>query len=370
VARDPVTAYRGTPVLVTGGQGFIGTWLVERLLAEGAHVVVPCRGRLAASRFRAEGIDRRCTIVQGGAADKEMFRRILAEYGIRAVFHLAAQPIVGIANRSPHGTFEANIRGTYTLLEACREAAPQIERIVVASSDHAYGPHEAMPFREDFALQAEYPYDVSKMCTDIIARSYADSYRLPLAVTRFANVYGGGDPTWSRIVPDTVLSLVQGRAPVIRSDGTPRRDYMYVEDAVEAYLAIADSLDDERHWGKAWNAGHGEAISVREIVDTLVRISGTQLEPVVLGKEAQRKEMDLQYLDASRIRDELGWRPRWTLRQGLESTYRWYEAAFQGEQAADRAKKRIATGASGWMAGAAAVLHDPLPALATMAASL
>jgi CDP-glucose 4,6-dehydratase len=358
----------GKSVLVTGGQGFIGSWLVERLLDEGANVVVPCRGRLAASRFRTEGIDQRCTVVPGGAADREMFRRILRTYDIRAVFHLAAQPIVGIANRSPHGTFEANIRGTYTLLDACREQGAQIERIVVASSDHAYGPHDEMPFREDYALQAEYPYDVSKMCTDIIARSYADTYGLPLAVTRFANVYGGGDPTWSRIVPDTVLSLVQGRAPVIRSDGTPQRDYMYVEDAVDAYLAIARSLDEERHWGKAWNAGHGAAVSVREIVDTLVAISGKGVEPVVLGKAAQTKEMDCQYLDATRIREELGWQPRWDLEQGLTKTYRWYEAHLADEHAAPRtaASAGRSHAVASWAATLFAGLNDTPAVLASL----
>jgi CDP-glucose 4,6-dehydratase len=356
------------PVLVTGGQGFIGSWLVERLIDEGAHVVVPCRGRLAASRFRSEGIHRRCTVVQGGLVDREMFRRVLREHEIRAVFHLAAQPIVGIANRSPHGTFEANVRGTYTLLDACREHAGQLERIVVASSDHAYGPHDRMPYREDFPLQAEFPYDVSKMCADIAARSYAQAYRLPLAVTRFANVYGGGDPTWSRIVPDTCLALIQGRAPVVRSDGTPQRDYMYVEDAVDAYLSIAASLDDERNWGSAWNAGHGHPVRVLEIVERLIAISGIDVEPEVLGKSAQLKEMDCQYLDATRIREELGWRPKWDLESGLAKTYAWYERAYAPQPVRSRASGIAGSGS--WAAGIAAAVHDHAAAMATVAAAL
>jgi len=330
----PASPYAGLPVLVTGGQGFIGSWLVERLLDEGARVIVPCRGRLAASRFRTEGIYRRCTVVQGGIGDREMYARILRGHDVRAVFHLAAQPIVGIANRSPHGTFEANIRGTYTLLDACLDRPGRLERIVVASSDHAYGPHDEMPYREDYALQAEFPYDVSKMCADVIARSYADAYGMPVAITRLANVYGGGDPNWSRIVPDTARALIRGRRPVIRSDGTPERDYLYVEDAVDAYLTIGRSLDDRAHWGKAWNAGHGHAVSVLEVVQRLVAVSGRELEPEVLGKSAQLQEIDRQFLDSATIRRELGWEPRWDLDRGLEKTYAWYERKLSAQPVA------------------------------------
>jgi CDP-glucose 4,6-dehydratase len=319
------TRYQGVPVLVTGGQGFIGSWLVERLLDAGAHVVVVCRGRLEASRFRTEGIAERCTVVAGSVTDRAMFGRVLSEHRIRAVFHLAAQPIVGIANRSPHGTFDANIRGTYALLDACLERVDEIERIVVASSDHAYGPHAEMPYREDFELRAEFPYDVSKMCTDVIARSFAAEYGLPLAVTRLANVYGGGDPNWSRIVPDTVVALLRGRRPVLRSDGTPERDFLYVEDAADGYLAIAESLDDERHWGRVWNVGHGDAVRVLDLVRMIIDISGRDVAPEVLGESAQLQEIDRQFLDATLIREELGWRPKWDLPAGLEKTYRWYE---------------------------------------------
>src|SRR5436190_1341024 len=247
----------GQAVLVTGAQGFIGSWLAERLLDDGARVVVPRRDQPSDSRFRTDGIEARCEVVNADITDYEAVLRILSEYEVRSVFHLAAQTIVGTANRSPLATFDANIRGTWMLLEACRVIGAEgneIERVVVASSDKAYGIHEELPYREDFALQPSYPYDVSKACTDLLARSYASTYGLPVAVTRLANVYGGGDLNWSRIVPDTARALVEGRSPVIRSDGTPERDYIYVEDAVGAYLAIAESLDRPENHGRAWNA--------------------------------------------------------------------------------------------------------------------
>jgi CDP-glucose 4,6-dehydratase len=197
--------------------------------------------------------------------------------------------------------------------------------VVVASSDKAYGSHEALPYREDFPLQPRFPYDVSKACTDLIARSYAYTYDLPVGVTRFANIYGGGDLNWSRIVPDTCRALVRGDRPVIRSDGTPERDYLYVEDAVEAYLAVAASLDRPEFRGRAWNAGWGEALSVLEIVGRLTEVSGSGLEPDVRGSGTPHGEIDRQFLDSGAIRDELGWRPTLGLDEGLARTFAWYE---------------------------------------------
>ena len=252
--------WSGQSVLVTGAQGFIGSWLASRLLDDGATVVVPRRDVEPESRFVTDGIEERCVVVQADILDYEAMVRVINEHDVDAVFHLAAQTIVGTANRSPLSTFETNIRGTYNLLEACRAVGvvgDPVERVVVASSDKAYGDHDVLPYREDFALQPRYPYDVSKAATDMIARSYAVTYDLPVAVTRLANVYGGGDLNFSRVVPDTVRSLVQGKAPVIRSDGTPERDYLYVEDAVDAYLAVAGSLDRPEMRGRAWNAGWG-----------------------------------------------------------------------------------------------------------------
>jgi CDP-glucose 4,6-dehydratase len=327
LARQHVS-FRGRSILVTGAQGFIGSWLVSRLLDEGARVVVLRRDVPAESRFGIEGLEERCDVVLGDLVEYDSLVRALNEHDVKAVFHLGAQTIVGTANRSPLSTYETNIRGTYMLLEACRAVGVTgdgVERVVVASSDKAYGDHDELPYSEDFALQPRYPYDVSKAATDMIARSYAITYGLPVAVTRLANVYGGGDFNFSRIVPDTARALVRGDRPVIRSDGSPERDYIYAPDAVDAYLAIARSLDDPTMHGRAWNAGAGRPYSVREIVDRLIAVSGHDAEPDVQGEGTPHGEIDRQFLDSSRIREELGWEPRWELDDGLRETWAWYE---------------------------------------------
>jgi CDP-glucose 4,6-dehydratase len=254
--------------------------------------------------------------------------RVLNEHEVDTVFHLAAQTIVGRANQSPLGTWEANVRGTYTLLDACRAhlaAGGRIERIVVASSDKAYGDHDELPYREDFALRPRYPYDVSKACGDMIARSYAVTFGLPLAVTRLANVYGPGDLNWTRLVPDTARALAKGDRPVIRSDGTPERDYLFVDDAVAAYVAVAASLDRGELHGRAWNAGSSRSVSVLDVVRKLVEVSGRDVEPDVRGGGVPHGEIERQYLDTSAIRAELSWRPEWDLERGLRATWEWYE---------------------------------------------
>ncbi len=320
--------WRSTPVLVTGAQGFIGSWLVSRLLDQQAEVVVLRRDVPAESRFGIDRLEERCDVVQGDLVDYDSLVRTLNEYSVKAVFHLGAQTIVGTANRAPLSTWETNIRGTYTLLEACRTVGvvgDPVERIVVASSDKAYGTHERLPYDETFPLQPEYPYDVSKAAADMIARCYARMYDLPVAVTRLANVYGGGDFNFSRVVPDTARALVRGDRPVIRSDGTPERDYVYAEDAVDAYLAVAASLDDPRMRGRAWNAGAGTPYPVIDIVRRLIAVSGRDVEPDVRGQGTPHGEIDRQYLDSSRIREELGWAPQWELDDGLRETWTWYE---------------------------------------------
>jgi len=315
-------------VLVTGAQGFVGSWLAERLLQAGAGVVALRRDVEPESRFRLDGIEDQCVVAQADLTDYEAVVRVLNEHEVTAVFHLAAQTIVGTANRSPLSTFDTNIRGTYVLLEACRAVgvvgAP-IQEVVVASSDKAYGSHDELPYREDFALQPCFPYDVSKACTDMLARSYAYTYDLPVAVTRLGNIYGAGDLNWSRIVPDTARALAKGDRPVIRSDGTPERDYLYVTDAVEAYLAVAASLEAPELRGRAWNAGWGSPVPVRELVDRLIAASGCDLEADVQGSERPHGEIDRQYLDSTAIREELGWQPRHDLDEGLKAAWQWYE---------------------------------------------
>jgi CDP-glucose 4,6-dehydratase len=323
--------FSGQSVLVTGAQGFVASWLAERLLDGGARVVVPQRDIPADSRFRSEGIERRCDLVTADITDYENVLRILNEYEVSAVFHLAAQTIVGKANRSPLSTWESNVRGTYTLLEACREAVTvgtPLDRIVVASSDKAYGDHDELPYREETPLLARYPYDVSKACTDMIARSYAETYELPITVGRLANVYGGGDVNFSRLVPDTARALAEGRRPIVRSDGTPERDWIYVEDAVDAYLTMAGSLDRPELHGRAWNVGNGRGIPVIELVRTLIRVSGRDLEPDVQGAGTPSGEIDRQWLDSDAIRRELGCEPRIGLEEGLARTWAWYERRY------------------------------------------
>ena len=319
--------WAGRKVLVTGAQGFIGTWLAERLLDLGATVVALRRDVDPDARFVTDGIERRCVTVPADITDYPELVRTLNEHDVDSVFHLAAQTIVGTANRSPLSTFETNIRGTYMLLEACRAVGvvgDPVQRVVVASSDKAYGDHEQLPYAEDFALRPRYPYDVSKAATDMIARSYAVTYDLPVAVTRLGNVYGGGDVNWSRLVPDTARALVAGDAPVIRSDGSPQRDYLYVEDAVDAYLAVAASLDRPELRGRAWNAGWGTPLEARELVERLIAVSGHHVRPDVRGEGTPHGEIDRQFLDATAIREELGWAPSHGLDESLDRTYAWY----------------------------------------------
>ena len=275
------------------------------------------------SRFRIEGIEKRCTLALADLTDHGALVRVLNEYEVEEVFHLAAQAVVTTANRSPLGSWEANVRGTYTLLEACR-ALGTVRRVVVASSDKAYGAHDQLPYREDFALRPRHPYDVSKACADLIARSYAHSYGLRLAVTRLANVYGPGDLNWSRIVPDTARALVRGERPIVRSDGTSERDYLYVEDAVDAYIAVAASLDRPELSGRAWNAGWGRPVAVLDVVQTLISVSGRRVEPDIRGAGAPPGELERQYLDSTAIRGELGWEPKWDLERGLRASWEWY----------------------------------------------
>lgn len=318
---------RGEVAFVTGAYGFIGGHLTQRLLAEGSEVVILRRDRPAHSLIALEGHEARCSVAQGDLTDHESLLRILNEYGVTKVFHLAAQAIVAVANRSPLSTFETNIRGTYNLLEAAR-LAPTVEGVVVASSDKAYGQHEDLPYHEDAKLQPTFPYDTSKAAADLVARSYAVTYGLPVAVTRLANVYGGGDFNFSRLVPETARAIIAGEAPVIRSDGSPERDFIYAADAVDAYLTIADGLADPANHGQAFNAGAGRPWPVLEIVRTMLDAAGSNLEPDVQGEGVPAGEIDRQYLDSTLIAERLGWKPAWSITDGLAATWEWYERAL------------------------------------------
>jgi CDP-glucose 4,6-dehydratase len=311
-------------VLFTGAQGFIGSWVAERLLDEGAEVLVLDRPPAEPSRFVLRGLHERCTAVAADLLDPASLRTAIEDHGVQAVFHLAATAIVGSAGASPLSTYEVNVRGTWNLLEACRVAHTPPVRVVVASTDKAYGVHESLPYREDHALQPRYPYDASKACADIIARSYAHTFGLPVAVTRFGNVFGGGDFNFSRLIPGTIEALLAGERPVIRSNGLMERDFLYAEDAVTAYLAVAGSLDRPELRGRAWNASIGRAVSVLEVVTRLVEISGLGLEPDVHGRGTPHGELERQWLDRSAIAADLGWTPAWDLQRGLRATFEWY----------------------------------------------
>ena len=314
--------------LVTGAHGFVASHLAAELLRRGVSVRILDRpdprtadvGGPRRSALDLLGIRDEVELAEGDLRDAEAVSSAVA--GCDSVFHLAAQTIVGVARRSPRETFETNVRGAWNVFEACREHG--VERTVFASSDKAYGTSPELPYREDFPLRASYPYDASKAAADIVARSYANAYGLPLAVTRFANVYGGGDLNFSRLIPETVVALLDGRAPQIRSDGTPERDFLHVDDAVSAYLAIAEALDDGRAGGEAFNAGGERPHSVREVVDLVADLARTGVEPEYLGAGTPDGEIDRQYVDSTKLRELTGWRPRVELADGLARTLAWY----------------------------------------------
>jgi CDP-glucose 4,6-dehydratase len=313
----------GRSVLVTGAYGLLGSWLVSALLDAGANVVAVRRDDTAISPLELTGLAERVNVVHGDICAEGLVARALNEYDVDSVFHLAAQTLVRTANRGPQATFETNIRGTWTVLEACRLHGT--ERVIVASSDKAYGPHAELPYREDFALQPRYPYDVSKAAADLLARSYWHTWQLPVAVTRFANLYGGGDTNRSRLVPEAVTAALAGRAPVLRSDGSPERDFLYVEDAVAAYLAIWDALAPAQGAaGEAFNAGGGRPHRVLDVVELVCRLADTGVSPDVQGAGTPAGEIDRQWVDYSKLKGLTGWEPRVDLEEGLRRTLEWH----------------------------------------------
>lgn len=326
----PSSFWRDRNVFVTGGTGLLGSWTIEELLARDAHVVALVRDEVQKSRFYTEGsMFERVDVVHGALEDYDCLERAINEYEIETVLHLGAQTIVGTANRGPRATFEANVRGTWNVLEACR-VNPTVKRIVVASSDKAYGDQEKLPYEEDAPLAGRHPYDVSKSCTDLISLSYAHSYRTPVTVTRCGNLYGGGDLNWNRIIPGTIRSVVRGERPIIRSDGTFIRDYFFVKDAVQAYLHLAQCMDDQKLHGHAFNFSNEIQVTVLELTKRILRVMGSSLQPVVLAEA--KNEIKHQYLSARKARELLGWEPRWSLEEGLAETVRWYEKHLAAPQ--------------------------------------
>jgi CDP-glucose 4,6-dehydratase len=315
--------------LVTGATGLVGSWLCRRLLDYGARVVALVRDWDPQSELIRSGRIGQCSVITGRLEDYATLERALSEHAIDTVFHLGAQTIVDTARRSPLATFESNIRGTYNLLEACRVHHDLVTHIVVASSDKAYGEVPELPYTEIMPLRGCFPYDVSKSCADLIASAYARSYGLPVAVARCGNIFGGGDLNWSRIVPATIRAALAGTAPVLRSDGTFVRDYIYVEDIVDAYVSLAARADERGIRGEAFNFSVGRPLTVLEITLAALAAAGRpDLEPVIQGTAS--REIKRQYLDSAKAARVLGWQPGWPLERGLVATIDWYREYLSG----------------------------------------
>lgn len=323
--------WKNTNVFVTGANGFLGSWTTKALVEKGANVTILIRDDTPKSglTYMPETYSRLNAVVKGDLLDFWAVERIFNEYEIEACFHLAAQTQVLISNRSPLSTFESNIRGTWNVLEAARKSE-LLDRIVIASSDKAYGEQKTLPYTEDMCLKGLHPYDVSKTCTDLLAQAYYNTYGLPLGITRCANIYGGGDINFDRIIPGTIRSILMDKEPIIRSDGTPVRDYLYVLDAVDAYLTLAEKMDQDIVKGQAFNFGTEKPISVLELTEKMITASGkNHLRPKILGKGKIKGEIDEQYLSSMKAKKILNWSPKYDLDTGLKESFIWFTEYFE-----------------------------------------
>lgn len=319
--------WRDRRVFVTGATGLVGGWLVKRLVEAEADVVCLVRDWIPRAELNQSGLLDKVSVVRGDLCDLECLERTLGEFEVETVIHLAAQAIVGIANRNPLSTFEANIGGTWKLLEACRRS-PKVKQIVSASSDKAYGDSPILPYTEETPLAGRHPYDVSKSCSDLICQTYATTYRSPVVITRCGNFYGGGDLNWNRIVPGTIRSVMRGQRPVIRSDGSFIRDYFYVEDGAAAYMHLAEQLAARPELaGEAFNLSNETQVTVLQLVEKVLVGMNSPVTPEVLGEASH--EIKHQSLDATKARTTLGWQPLFTLDEGLNRTIAWYKNYFQ-----------------------------------------
>lgn len=323
------------PTLVTGATGFAGSWLVQRLHELRADVVCLVRDWVPHSNLVRSGLIEKVNRVRGDISDQALLERVLGEYEVDTVFHLAAQTTVGIANRNPVSTLQTNIAGTWSVLEACRRS-PVVKNIVVASSDKAYGEAEGR-YGEDTPLQGRHPYDVSKSCADLIAQAYAATYKVPVTITRCGNFYGGGDLNWNRIVPGTIRSVLRGQTPVIRSDGSPVRDYFYVEDGAAAYIALAQAMSvNPELRGHAFNFSNETEVTVLDVTRLILRLMHSSVEPEIRNEATN--EIAYQTLSAKKAHEMLGWRPMFGLEQAMVQTIDWYKQFF-----ADPSNKQVGT---------------------------
>lgn len=317
-------------ILITGATGMVGSWLVKELLKRESMVVALVRDIDYQTEFYRSGDYLQTAIVNGSLEDFSTIDRAINEYEIDTVFHLGAQTIVGAAYREPLQTFESNIRGTYHVLEACRRHRDTVERIVIASSDKAYGIADKLPYTEDMPLKGCHPYDASKSCADLLAQTYSHTYNMPIAIVRCGNIYGGGDLNWSRIVPGTIRSLLNNQRPVIRSNGKYIRDYIYIKDVVDAYINLAESITKKNISGEAFNFSTESRMTVIEIVNEIRSITGKEeLEPQILNLNL--KEISEQSLSAGKAHKILGWYPKYDLKKGLSETVDWYRKYFREE---------------------------------------
>lgn len=338
--------WKNKRALVTGATGLVGSWLVPELLSRGAYVVTLVRDFDPQSELIRRGYIKATSVVNGSLEDYGSLERAINEHEIEVVFHLGAQTIVTVANRSPLPTFEANIRGSYHLLEACQVHNDLVKAVVVASSDKAYGDSKALPYTEETPLLGRHPYDVSKSCVDLLASAYYHTYSTPVGVARCGNIYGGGDLNWSRIIPGTIRSLLQGERPVIRSDGQFVRDYVYVKDVVGAYLGLAEGILEGKARGEAFNFSPQRPYRVVEIVAAIRRLMHREeLEPIILNKASG--EIRDQILDATKARNLLGWQAGYSLKEGLKETIAWYQKFLEQGDKVDRGS------------GSASVAHYP-----------
>lgn len=326
-------------VFITGASGFVGYWLTRRLIEQGASVVALIRDHDPQAELYRSGLIEQISVVSGSLESYDTLERALCEYEIDTVFHLAAQTIVGTAKKAPLITFEANIRGTYHLLEACRRQEAGVKRVVIASSDKAYGSSAVLPYTEKMPLLGSFPYDVSKSCCDLIAQSYFHTYGLPVVIARCGNIFGGGDLNWSRLIPGTIKSLLRNEAPLVRSDGAFVRDYLYVADAVDAYLRLAEYANEKEIKGEAFNFAPSRPHTVLEVISALQKILGTAIKPHIQNQAVA--EIRDQFLSSAKAESRLGWKPCYSLEQGLGETVTWYSTYLEKRERSKSAKRSL-----------------------------
>lgn len=316
-------------VFITGGTGLLGPWLIKELLCQKANVFVLVREEIVNSLFFLENLNKKVNLINGDLLDLQLLQRVLNEFDINTVFHLGAQAIVGIANRSPLSTFRSNIEGTWNLLESCR-LSPWVKKIIVASSDKAYGEQKILPYTENTALQGKHPYDVSKSCADLISQSYFHTYNLPVCVTRCGNFFGGGDLHFNRIIPGTIKSILNNQDPIIRSNGLFIRDYIYVKDVVDAYLSLAEKMDDKNIIGQCFNFSTDQPFNVIEIVQEIIDLMEVNnLKPVIQNQATN--EIPEQHLCSQKAKEILGWQAKYGVKFGLKETVEWYKSFFENK---------------------------------------